>query len=450
MIEQFSRNEKNFGDKTNQLRIIPDEWQIVSISDVANFTKKPKTVNVLDYPKIPFVPMDYISESSISNDKYELKRHDEITSGTFFLRGDLLIAKITPSFENGKQCIANNIPLYFGFATTEVWPLSGKPELYNLFLFYYLKSNAVRNNIASKMEGTTGRQRVPKYVLENTIIPLPPLFEQHTIAHILSTIQQAIEATDKVITAAQKLKKSLMRHLFTYGPVSLEEAENVPLKEIDIGIVPKHWNIKEMGKIANIKGGKRLPKGHSYSDTPSQYPYLRVVDFKNGSINFDNLKYITPEDREIINNYTISSDDIYISIAGTIGLVGSIPDELDGANLTENAAKIVIKNHNDIDKNYLMCFLESPLGQQQISLLSTKTSQPKLALTRIKQIAVALPPLQEQKEISYILKHTTFKLEKEKNKNSILQTLFNSMLHHLMTGKLRVNDLDLELPEVAE
>src|SRR5690606_708246 len=141
-------------------------------------------------------------------------------------------------------------------------------------------------------------------------------------------------ATERVIQATRELKKSLMRYLFTYGPVPIEEADRVSLKETEIGLLPEHWEVVRLGEVADIKGGKRLPKGHKLSDRPTPYPYIRVVDFKDGSVDKTNLKYLTPQDYENIKQYTISSRDVYISIAGTIGLVGIVPPELDGANLT--------------------------------------------------------------------------------------------------------------------
>src|SRR3990167_2328981 len=105
-----------------------------------------------------------ISENQRLLHKYEMRK--SFSSGTYVQKGDLVVAKITPSFENGKQGIVTNIPLDFCYATTEVWPLHGVNGQSNIeYLHYYLKKPDVRNEIAGKMEGSTGRQRVPKSVI---------------------------------------------------------------------------------------------------------------------------------------------------------------------------------------------------------------------------------------------------------------------------------------------
>lgn len=162
-------------------------------------------------------------------------------------------------------------------------------------------------------------------------------------------------------------------------------------------LLPKNWIWTQIGVIAEIKGGKRLPKRHIYSDVPTKYPYIRVTDFENMTVNDNKIVYIQPETYKVIKSYTISKDDIYISIAGTIGKVGLIPYNLDGANLTENAAKIA--NLNFIDIKCLTYILNSSFCQEQIKRFTISSNQPKLALFRIQQMSVPLPPLPEQHRI---------------------------------------------------
>ncbi|MDY6868121.1 MAG: restriction endonuclease subunit S, partial [Chloroflexota bacterium] len=171
---------------------------------------------------------------------------------------------------------------------------------------------------------------------------------------------------------------------------------------------------------------------------PTDYPYLRVTDFSNYAIDETNLKYLTIEDWQQLKRYTISSDDVYISIAGTTGIVGIVPKRLDKSHLTENAAKIILDNKNEIQKEYLVYYLSSTLGQHQIGIRTTKTSQPKLALTRIKQIPLPQPSIETQRTISRYLSSIDNKISIEINTKKSLESLFNSLLHHLMTGKVRV------------
>lgn len=154
-----------------------------------------------------------------------------------------------------------------------------------------------------------------------------------------------------------------------------------------------------ISNICDIKGGKRIPLGSTFSNKKTEYPYIRVTDFNNLSINFNSLKYITEEVFNSIKNYTISKDDVYISIAGTIGLVGLVPEELHNKSLTENAAKLVIKDKELVDKKYLMYCMASYDAQEQIKDRIKSLGTPKLALNRIETIKILLPPISEQRKI---------------------------------------------------
>ncbi|MGZ8193523.1 MAG: restriction endonuclease subunit S, partial [Methylobacter sp.] len=158
------------------------------------------------------------------------------------------------------------------------------------------------------------------------------------------------------------------------------------------------WPFVEIGDLCEVKGGKRLPQGEPFAIEKTAHPYLRVSDFRNATVDTSNLKYITEEIHNTISRYTISSVDVYITIAGTIGLMGTIPEYLEGANLTENAAKLVIVTER-IDKRYLALIGNGILVQEQIASLTHAVGVPKLSLERIKTIRIPLPPLDVQKEI---------------------------------------------------
>jgi len=200
--------------KETEIGLISKHWEVVRVGEVYNITKKPKGLRIENYDAVPFVPMEGIGFGAFSVN-FIIKDPEEISSGTYFEKGDLLLAKITPSFENGKQAIANNIPIDFGIATTEVIPIKQTEKGLISYLFYYLQKPDVRQSLASKMEGTTGRQRLPKEALLNTLIPLPPLEEQQKIAQILQSIDQRIEKEEKYKNALQNLFKSLLHNLMT-------------------------------------------------------------------------------------------------------------------------------------------------------------------------------------------------------------------------------------------
>lgn len=202
--------------------------------------------------------------------------------------------------------------------------------------------------------------------------------------------------------------------------------------------VPGNWCWVKVGTISKVKGGKRLPKGRTFLEEKSDYPYIRVTDFDNESICIENVKYIDSDTHMMIKNYTISSADIYISIAGTIGKVGIIPEELEGANLTENAAKIT--DINGAYQLYLMLFLKSEVAQNQMKDSTISTTQPKLALFRIEDILLPLPPLSEQQRIVNRIESLFAKLDEAKQKAQdalgSFETRKAAILHKAFTGEL--------------
>ena len=206
-------------------------------------------------------------------------------------------------------------------------------------------------------------------------IPLPPLDIQQKIVSEIEVLEAKEKNAKEEVNYFIHTKNEIIEKLFSQNKYT------------------------EISHIAKVLGGKRIPKGLSFSPNKTEYPYLRVSDFKNGTIDFRNLKYIEEDVFKQISNYTISKEDIYISIAGTIGLVGLIPEKLDGKSLTENAAKIVINTKDLISKEFLYYCLISENLQKQIEDNTRAVGVPKLALKRIETLKIPLPPLSEQQKI---------------------------------------------------
>lgn len=175
-----------------------------------------------------------------------------------------------------------------------------------------------------------------------------------------------------------------------------------------------------IGDVSEVKGGKRLPKGESVQDEPTAYPYLRVVDFGENGINRANIKFIEERVQQQVSRYKITEQDIYVSIAGTIGRVGVVPADLSGANLTENAAKITAISER-IDNRYLMYFLRGPTGQSSMRNQTGGTSQPKLALYRIEDIRFPCPSFPTQREIADILSAYDDLIENNQRRIALLE-----------------------------
>lgn len=208
--------------------------------------------------------------------------------------------------------------------------------------------------------------------------------------------------------------------------------------EYDLG---ENWIWCYLGDICAIRGGKRVPVGRKLSDKATSQKYIRVADMKDHSVLLDGIKYLPDDLVDRLSLYTISKDDLYITVAGTIGDVGIIPDELDGANLTENADKIVFEK---INKRWLLICLLSNGVQKQIKAATTQVGQPKLAIKRIQSLYIPLCPIEEQARIVAKVDELMAKIdeyEKIEKELTELQKAFpgnmkDAILQAAMQGKL--------------
>lgn len=251
-------------------------------------------------------------------------------------------------------------------------------------------------------------------------------------------LDRIIEERNKKLLA--EWEEALKKNPKAKKPVPIVASE-IDEDEIPFEI-PENWCWCRIQDICLVKGGKRIPAGCTLTEADTGHKYIRVADMKNGSVIVENVKYITDEIHDKIKAYKISKDDVYITVAGTIGDSGIVPDELDNANLTENADKLVL--FNGINKYCLHFFLSSGFFQEQISDAITKVGQPKLAITRIQNFLLPLPPLSVQNAIVAKLEqvlplvdaYENAVLQKEEVKSTLSDKVKKAILQEAITGKL--------------
>lgn len=410
---------------------LPSKWELKRLASVTKDIKSGFASGKRDDNGIVQLRMNNVDIGGKINLEKTLKVPIPQNIEDYLLQnGDVLFNNTNSVDLIGKTSIFNDeiIPCTYSNHLTRIRGDSTKVNqkwiLYNLISLW---KKGIFFRICNRHVGQAG---ITSKDIDNLRIPVPPLVEQRGIVEVLGTVDECIRLTDAVIERAEELKRGLIQRLLTRGIGHTE------YKKTPIGNMPKKWDLLSIGDIADVKGGKRLPKGHKFVEGTSKHPYIRVIDMKNGEVEPYQLKYLSDETFNIIKRYIINIQDVYISIAGTIGLCGIISRELDGANLTENAAKIT--NIKNILPQFLSYYLNSPLGQKQIKSLTGQTSQPKLALFRIRKIRVPIPHNNEQEKILEIFTNIDKKIETEKSMEKNLISLKKGLMQLLLSGNIRV------------
>lgn len=311
------------------------------------------------------------------------------------------------------------------------------------FVAYFLSRADAWRALASGAKGSTNRQRVhEREFLQLIKIPLPPLPEQHAIAHVLRTVQRAKEATEAVVAAARELKKSLMRHLFSYGPVPVDEADQVPLKETEIGPVPQHWRVVRLDQCASVQTG--VAKGRKNNDIATiEVPYLRVANVQDGYLDLSEIKTIRIAQHEV-QRYQLHYGDVLVTEGGDFDKLGRgfiWYGQVPGA-VHQNHIFAIRADSRLLLPEFLAYFVQTAYAKAYFLKVAHRTTHLAcINSTKLKALPVLLPPLPEQARIVAILQAVEHKIATEKARGEALHELFATLLHHLMTGKLRVGDV---------
>lgn len=286
------------------------------------------------------------------------------------------------------------------------------------FIFYLLKTLELGNYAGGSAVPTLNRNHI------HTIpVSVPKsIEEQKKIAKMLSVVDEKIELNEKMNDNLLQQAKALF--------------ENAIHQSASISYV-------ELGLLADVKGGKRLPKGVNLITVPNSHPYIRVRDLNN--VIFASLsteyEYVDDETQKSISRYVVSTDDVLISIVGSIGLTAIVDHTLDKANLTENCVRLT--NIKKVTPEYLLLFLRSSQGVEAISKGTVGAVQLKLPIKNIQPIAVPLLCDEELQPLNEILSAIFSQISTNVVEMKQLADVRDTILPRLMSGELDVSDIKL-------
>jgi len=303
------------------------------------------------------------------------------------------------------------------------------------FFAYQAQSPYGKQYFLSVAHKTTNLACINTTKLKAFPVLLPPLTEQKKIAGILSTLQRAIEAQERIIQTTTELKQALMQKLFSEG------LRGEPQKETEIGLVPESWGVVELGRYFQIKHGFAFegeffePSGDHVLMTPGHFH--EEGGFRDQG---DKTKYFTGD---IPQEYILAKNDLVVAMteqkSGLLGSAAFVPES--GRYLHNQRLGLII----DLDtkrlcKGYLFHVFNFPLLRVEVAKTSTGSKVKHTSPTKLRAVKVPIPhTLEEQEEIASALSATQQKIRIATSREKELRDLFRTLLHQLMTAEIRIN-----------
>ncbi len=406
------------GYKNTDVGVIPEDWEVKRLEEISNI----------------------IMGQSPNSDSYN---DDKI--GVPFFQGNSEFGRINPTVK--KWCSepikivepldilisvrapvgAVNINTYRSCIGRGLGAIRANYDTNYKYLFYVMANS--RNVLNSSAQGSTFTA-INSGDLKNHKVAIPPLKEQEKIAEILSTVDCQIDDTEKLIEKCRVLKKGLMQRLLTKGIGHSE------FKKSEVGEIPVGWEVKKLGDIVNSE--RKITYGIVQ---PGEYDengvyLIKAGDYSNGWAEVDTLFKVSNEIENKYSRSRLKENDILFTIVGSVGNVALVPEHLEGANLTQQTARISI-NKNIGDSIYYYYLVQGNLFKMNTNKFLKTGVQPSINLSDLEIFKVPVPPVEEQKKIAKILSSVDRNIKEYDNKKQRLEELKKGLMQQLLTGKIR-------------
>ena len=410
-----------------------DTWQKLKLSDFLEINpkrlvSKDSLISFIDMAALPINGRD-ILKCNIAEKKFN-------GGGAKFRNGDTLLARITPCLENGKtafvNCLSNDD---VAFGSTEFIVLAPKNKSDSLFVYYLVRSDNFRSYIIPRMEGTSGRQRVPNNAVGEYECFFPPLNELVEIASILSSLDNRISLLRETNTTLEAIAQTLFKSWFVdFDPVKAKAEGRLPegmdeataalfpseFEESALGLIPKGWSNVSLKEVVSIFDSQRVPlSGGDRAKRKGNYPYYgaaSLMDYVDGYI-FDGVYCLMGEDGSVAHE---SGYPIMQYVWGKIWV---------------NNHAHVLQGKNGISTEHVMLSLQ----RTNIQPLITGAVQAKLSQGNMWRIVFLMPSRSIAEVFGEMIAPLFTRIRHNFEKIQTLTTLRDTLLPRLISGQLRLN-----------
>ena len=401
---------------------VPDGWQAARLGDVASIRRE--QVRPAGGDSRLYVALEHIDSAGSLNGYGTAS--DSISNKTVFCKGDTLYGKLRP---NLRKVIRAEVD---GVCSTDILAVFAREGADGPFLSQLLRSNLLH---AHAMRGVAGTKmpRTSWNHLRTFTLPIPPLAEQRAIAAVLDAIDEAIERTEEVIAATERLRDALLHELLTRGlPGRHSEWADVP----GLGTVPACWDVVRLGDVlSSTTYGTNVPLDGSGST-----PILRMNNLQGGKIDLSEVRHAELPDRE--RGLNLVSGDILFNRTNSLDLVGKVAVVRDDLPQPISFASYLVRlrvRESQADGFWLASLLGSPSCQARIRRLATPAvSQANINPTSLRTLTIPLPRIEEQQVIAAALDGVDGAIERAREERAGLHSLQASTADALLTGRVRV------------
>lgn len=424
---------------------VPSQWTICRIKNTAMINpSKSEVRGITPNTEVSFIPMEAIGENG-ELDASRVKPISEVISGySYVADGDVMIAKITPCFENGKGAIAKNLLNGIGFATTEVINIRPNHPSDSAYYLYLLSTEPFRRLAEGAMYGAGGQKRVADSFVAEYHFSLPEISERTKIAafldHETAKIDALIDKQQRLIELLKEKRQAVISHAVTKGL-----NPNARIKDSGVewlGEVPAHWGVLAIKHIVST------PITDGPHETPEFFdtgiPFVSAEAVSSGRIDFEKIRaHISDADNQRFSKkYSPKKFDIYMVKSGATTGVTAIVETDDIFNIWSPLAAI---RCNELSYPYFVLnFMRSRNFSDAIATSWSFGTQQNIGMKVIENLPITRPPLSEAIEIANFLQDTSAKFDKiilqAQAQIELMQERRSALISAAVTGKIDVRD----------